>query len=146
MYPAIFRERLVEEKKKAGISAESMAARSRLHISEDTISRILNGKTTDPGTSTLSDICETLNIEMWEIFMDSTLAAEFKVFLELKSKNEETEAERIRIIAENEDLKARNLTLTQKIEKLEMKLEHKEEIIALNDRYLTIIENIRGEE
>lgn len=147
MYPAIFRERLVEEKKKVGISAESMSARSRLHLAEDTISRILSGKTSDPGVCTLIDVCETLNIEPWEIFMDSTLASEFKVFLELKSKNEETEAERIRIIAENETLKTQNLTLSQKIEKLEMKLEHKEELLSVHDRYLDIIKsNIRVEE
>lgn len=141
MYPAIFRERLVEEKKKAGISAESMSARSRLHLAEDTISRILSGKTNDPGICTLLDVCETLNIEPWEIFMDSTLTSEFKVFLELKSKNEETESERIRIIAENEDLKTRNLTLSQKIEKLEMKIEHKDELLSVHKQYLAIIKS-----
>lgn len=141
MYPAIFRERLVEEKKKAGISAESMSARSRLHLAEDTISRILSGKTSDPGICTLLDVCETLNIEPWEIFMDSTLASEFKVFLELKSKNEETEAERIRIIAENEDLKTQNLTLSQKIEKLEMKIEQKDEIIQVYKDCITIVKS-----
>ena len=139
MYPAIFRERLVEEKKKAGISAESMSARSRLHLAEDTISRILSGKTNDPGICTLLDVCETLNIEPWEIFMDSTLTSEFKVFLELKSKNEETESERIRIIAENEDLKTQNLTLSQKIEKLEMMIAHRDDMLQVYKDCIDIV-------
>lgn len=143
----MFRERILEEKKKLGISVESMAARSRMHISEETMSRVLNAKTGDPGISTVLDMGETVGLLPYEIFMDSTLAAEFKAFLELKSKSEETETERIRIIAENESLKTINTTLSQKIEKLEMKLEHKEELLALHDHYQTHFKQLvkRGE-
>lgn len=133
----MFRERLIEEKEKLDISTKSMSERSRMHIQEETICRVLKGKTADPGVSTVIDIGETVGLAPYEIFMDSTLAAEFKAFLELKSKSEETEAERIRIIAENESLKTINTTLSQKIELLEMKLQHKEEIIALHDYYQT---------
>lgn len=143
----MFRERILEEKKKLGISAESMSARSRMHITEETISRVLSGKTSDPGVSTVIDMGETVGLSPYEIFMDSTLAAEFKAFLELKSKSDETETERIRIIAENESLKTINTTLSQKIEKLEMKLEHKEELLALHDHYQTHFKQLvkRGE-
>lgn len=137
----MFRERIVEEKKKLGITAKSMSERSRLHTPEETISRVLSGKTADPGVNTVLDVGETVGLAPYEIFMDSTLAAEFRAFLELKSKSEETEAERIRIIAENEDLKIINTTLSQKIERLEMQLQHKEEIIALHNYYNKLIPN-----
>lgn len=142
----MFRERIIEEKKRLGISAKSMSERSRLHTPEETISRVLSGKTADPGVSTVLDLGETVGLAPYEIFMDSTLAAEFRAFLELKSKNEETEAERIRIIAENEDLKMINTTLAQKIDILEMKLEHKEELLALHKHYQTNIEQLLKKE
>lgn len=133
----MFRERILEEKKKLGISTKSMSERSRMHVQEETIGRVLNGKTADPGVSTVIDIGETVGLVPYEIFMDSTLASEFKAFLELKSKSEETENERIRIIAENESLKTINTTLSQRIEKLEMQLEHKNELLELHERYQT---------
>lgn len=132
----MFRDRIVEEKKKLGISAKSMSERSKMRIPEETISRVLSARTLDPGVSTVLDIGDTVGMQPYEIFMDSTLAAEFRTFLELRSKSEETEAERIRIIAENESLKTINATLSQKIEKLETKLEHQKEIIHLHEFYM----------
>lgn len=132
----MFRDRIVEEKKKLGISAKSMSERSKMRIPEETISRVLSARTLDPGVSTVLDIGDTVGMQPYEIFMDSTLAAEFRTFLELRSKSEETEAERIRIIAENESLKTINATLSQKIEKLETKLEHQKEIINLHEFYM----------
>lgn len=137
----MFRDRINEEKKRLNISAKSMSGRSRLHIPEETISRVLSGKTNDPGISTVLDLGETVGLEPYELFMDATLAAEFRAFLELKSKSEETEAERIRIVAENESLKTTNTALANKIGILEMQLKHKEEIIDLHDFYRKLISN-----
>lgn len=131
----MFRERILEEKKRLNFSARTMADMSRLHLPEETISRVLSGKTADPGISTVLDIAETVGLKPYEAFMDATLAAEFKAFLELKSRSDETEAERIRIIAENENLKATNAGLVDRIRVLEMQLSHKEEIIALHNYY-----------
>ena len=131
----IFRERILEEKKRLNISSKSMAERSKQHTQEETISRVLSGKTSDPGISTVVDMGEAVGLAPYELFMDSTLAAEFKAFLELKSKSDETEAERIRIIAENESLKITNTALSHKIEILEIKLEHKDELLAVYNFY-----------
>lgn len=131
----MFRDRIIEEKKRLNITAKSMSERSKMHIPEETISRVLSGRTGDPGVSTVLDLGDTVGLLPYEIFMDSTLAAEFRAFLELKSKSEETEVERIRIIAENESLKTINTTLSQKIDMLEMKLAHKDEIIELHNYY-----------
>ena len=131
----MFRDRLNEEKKRLNISAKSMAINSKLHIPEETISRVLSGKTSDPGISTVLDLGETVGLAPHELFMDATLAAEFRAFLDLKSKIEETKAERIRIVAENESLKTTNIALTNRITFLEMELKHKEEIISLHNSY-----------
>ena len=131
----MFRERILEEKKRLNLSTRTMADTSRLHLSKETIGRVISGETSDPGVSTVLDIAETVGLKPYEAFMDATLAAEFKAFLELKSRSEETEAERIRIIADNENLKATNAGLVDRIRVLEMQLAHKEEIIAIHNHY-----------
>ena len=123
-----------------------MSERSKMHMPEETISRVLSGRTGDPGISTVLDIGDTVGLAPYEIFMDSTLAAEFRVFLELKSKSEETELERIRIIADNEELKKTNATLSQKIEKLELQCEYKDKLLELHDRYQEHIKRLVGNE
>ena len=134
----MFRARILEEKKKLGISAKTMSERSKLRTPEETMSRVLNNKTADPGIHTVLDMGGTVGLEPYELFMDSTLAAEFRAFLELKSKSEETEAERIRLVADNEMLTKTNASLTNKISILEMQLAHKEELIAHKDELLTL--------
>lgn len=131
----MFRDRINEEKKRLNISARSMSERSKLHIPEETISRVLSGKTNDPGVSTVLDLGDTVGLAPYELFMDSTLATEFRTYLELKSKSEENEAERIRIIAENETLKTTNLSLAAEIDMLKMEIKYKDKIIALHDYY-----------
>lgn len=131
----MFRERLNEQKKILGISTKAMSERSRLHIPEETMCRVLTGKTADPGVSTVLDMGETVGIEPYELFMDSTLATEFKTYLSLKSRSEESEAERIQIIAENDRLKSANLSLTAEIERLRTEIKYKDEIIAIHNYY-----------
>lgn len=131
----MLRERVIEEKTRQNLSTRTMADTSRLNLPEETIRRFLSGKTADPGVNTFVDIAETVGLKPYEAFMDATLAAEFRAFLELKSRSEETEAERIMIIAENESLKATNAGLVDRIRVLEMELSHKEELLALHNHY-----------
>ena len=131
----MFRDRILEEKKRLNLSAKTMADTSRLHLPEETISRVLSGKTADPGIRTVLDLAETVGLKPYEVFMDVTLATEFKAFLALKSRSEETEAERIRMTAENENLKKTNAGLADRLRVLEMQLKHKDEIIALHNYY-----------
>lgn len=142
----MFRDRIIEEKKKLNISARSMSERSKLHIPEETISRVLSGKTIDPGVSTVLDIGDTVGLEPYELFMDETLAAEFKAFLELKNKSEESEAERIRIIAENGSLKDINLGLSDKIMVLEAKVESQDKLIDVYKKCLELLEKFKIKE
>lgn len=139
----MFRDRIIEEKKKLNISARSMSERSKLHIPEETISRVLSGKTIDPGVSTALDIGDTVGLAPYELFMDSTLAAEFKAFLELKNKSEESEAERIRIIAENESLKSINLGLSDRIMMLEAEVKSQDKLIDVYHKCMELLEKFQ---
>ena len=131
----MFRVRILEEKKRLNLSARTISDTSRLHLPEETISRVLSGKTADPGINTVLDIAEAVGLKPYEVFMDATHATEFRTFLELKSRIGETEAERIRIIAENENLKVTNAGLVDRIRVLEIQLSHKDEIIAIHNHY-----------
>lgn len=133
----IFIERILEEKKRLNLSAKTMADISRLHLSEETIKRVLSGKTSDPGISTILDISESVGLKPYEAFMDATLAAEFEAFLSLKLRDERGEVERIKLTAENETLKATNAGLVDRIRVLEMQLQHKEELLAVKDELLS---------
>ena len=137
----MFRERILEEKKRLNLSTRTMSDMSQLHLPEETIRRVLSGKTADPGIHTVIDLAESVGLKPYEAFMDATLATEFKTFLDLKSRSEETEADRIRIIAENESLKATNAGLVDRIRVLEIQLSHKEEIIAIHNHYNKLNQN-----
>lgn len=134
----MYRERIAEEKKRLNLSARTMSDLSRLHILEETISRFLSGKTNDPGVNTVLDLGETVGLKPYEIFMDATIVAEFRAFLELKSKSAETEAERVKMIAENEELKITNAGLVDKIRVLEMQLDHKKELLSVYEYFTKI--------
>ena len=131
----MYRQRILDEKKRLNLSARTMSDLSRLHILEETISRFLSGKTNDPGVNTVLDLGETVGLKPYEIFMDATMAAEFRAFLELKSKSAETEVERVKMIAENEELKITNAGLVDKIRVLEMQLAHKEELLKVYEYF-----------
>lgn len=141
----MYRDRIKEEKAKRGISARQMSLTSTLHIQEETISRFLSGKTADPGVNVTLDLAATVGLKPYEIFMDSTLAAEFAAFLELKSKSEETEAERIRMLAENEALRTTNAALASEIETLRLKLAHCDDLIRHKDKIIALYEQLRGD-
>ena len=126
----MFRDRINEERKRLNISIKTMSDTSKLHLPEETIRRVLSGKTADPGIGTLIDIAETVNLKPHEIFMDATTANEFQAFLDLKTKNDATEAEHIRVLADNENLKATNIGLVDKVRVLEMQLAHAKDLVS----------------
>lgn len=131
----MYRERILEEKKRLNLSVKSISDMSPLHLTEETISRFLSGKTSDIGLNNFLDIAQTVGLKPYEAFMDATLAAEFRAFLELRTKGDETEAERIKLLADNESLTTTNAGLTDKIRVLEMKLFYVEKINAIYEHF-----------
>lgn len=132
----MYRDRILEEKNRLNLSVKTMSDMSTLHLPEETIRRVLSGKTADPGIGTVLDIVATVGMKPYEAFMDATLAAEFRTFLEFKTIGDESEQERIRITAENENLRATNAGLVDRIRVLEMELKHKEELLSVIGYFL----------
>lgn len=138
----MYRDRINEQKKMLGISMETMSERSKLHISEETISRFLSGRSHDGRISTMLDLCETVELEPYELFMDAKTASEFKLFLEARSANTDDASELETILAQNVALRDEIAALTAELDLLRLKLEHKEEIIALHNYYRALIEGV----
>lgn len=113
------RERLCEVKQIKGISTKTMAERSVLHLPEETISRVLHGKITDPHVSTVLDIGGTLDLAPYEIFMDANTAAEFRLFMESNVTNIDNSAQLEVLKIKSAQLETENLLLKTKLEALE---------------------------
>ena len=129
-------DRLLEEKKKLNLSARTIADMSTLHLSEDTVNRVLMRKTNNPGIDTIESIARTLGMELYEVFMDSTVAAEFRAFLELRGKSDESEVQRLKLVADYEELQKTNAGNVDRLRVLEMETEHQKKQIALMEELL----------
>lgn len=137
-------KRLCEEKKRLNLSSRTIADMTTHHLSEDTVSRVLARKTEDPGIVTIEDIAGALGLELYELFMDATLAAKFKVFLELESHGEESDTERIKLLAELEMIRATNAGNVDRLRVLEVENAHLKETIRLTEDKLALAEELLG--
>lgn len=131
-------QRIAEEKKKQGLTNKILAERSKIGVSEETISRITSCKLNDTSLANVLDITDSLGLKPYEVLMDETTAAEFRAFLELKNKSDETEAERIKMLADNENLKEVNAGLTNKLAILEVKLACQDELLLVYRHFTKI--------
>ena len=97
----MWRDRLIEIKKEKGMHTNVLAERSG--ISEETINRIINGKTDGANINTLTDLCNALGIELWELFYPHDAKSIF-----FQAENEALKTEIAALISENVSLKSRN--------------------------------------
>lgn len=125
----MYRDRILEQKKILGISTKTMSERSKLELPEETISRFLSNKTHDPRVSTVLDICETVGLAPYELFMDARTAAEFKLFSETRLSD-------IDNAAELKMLRAKTTAQESEIQLLKEKLRHKDELLAVFKYFL----------
>lgn len=111
---------------------EQIAEESKTAIS--TVKHIFAGDS-EPLASTLHRIAKALNVSLDDILADTNVVLSPKRLIEVEEKAEVVEAERDLISIENERLKAENIALMHKIELLEIKLAHKDELLALHNFY-----------
>ena len=126
-------DNLKELKKVTGMSAKQIA--DKTNLPERTVSRIFSGDTPNPYVDTLHRIVKVLGGSLDDILADTKVVVATETLVEVKENAEVAEAERDLIGIENERLKAENVALLHKIEILEIKLEHKDELLDLHDRY-----------
>lgn len=127
----MFRDRLLEAKKAAGLSAKTMAEQSKLHTAEETITRILTGKIADPHVSTLLDCGAIVGLAPYELFMDATTAQEFRLFLEAKITNIDNSAEL-------ELLRIQTAEQNRKLELMEIELAHVKKLLKVYEHFVNI--------
>lgn len=137
-------ERILEEKKRLNLSVRTISDMSTPHVNEDTVTRILSRKTNDPGVQTVEAVASAVGLKLYEVFMDETLAAEFRAFLEFKNRSDESEIERVKITAENEELQKTNAGLADRLRVLEMENAHQKEKIKLIEDKLDLAEELLG--
>lgn len=131
---------LIDLKNRTGISFKQIAEQENL--SEKSVSNVFLGKSKNPGVDLIRRIIHALGGTWREIFAESdaviatqdlvTLQAEVdRLTGELETLNNEATIMR----AENAMLKDKVAALTAENDILRLKLEHKEEIIALHNYY-----------
>lgn len=131
----MWRERIIEAKKAKGITTKMLAERTPSHITTETITRILKEKTDDPRISTVLALCEAVELSPWELFADAAVVVAYQSFVALQAEVDALKAEREAIAEENAALKDKVCKLSSENELLQIKLEHKEEIISLHNYY-----------
>lgn len=124
---------LKELKKEKHLSAKQIAEKA--NMSERTVTRIFSGDTDAPYVDTLQRIAAALDVTLDDILGDSKAVVSNKNLATLQEDVERLTAEIERLTAENIMLKEKADTLSAAYDIQQMKLEHKNEIIALHNHY-----------
>lgn len=126
-------DNLKELKKKSGLSCTEIAERS--NVAERTVKRIFAGESDHPYADTLDMIAKALGADLGAVFSDTSVVVATADIVGIKDKVEKVTAEANMLVAENNALKMENTALKSEVDLLRLKLEHKEEIIALHNYY-----------
>lgn len=128
----MWRDRIIEAKKALGITTKQMAERMKT-LPEETIRRILTGKTQAPRVDTVLDMGAAVGLSPYEVFAEASAYLGDESFKALQ-------AERDALVTENKELRDRVVSLTHENEILQIKLELKEEIIDALKNYTKLRE------
>lgn len=125
----MWREKIIEAKKAKNLSTKTMSERSPSHMPEETITRILNGKTEFPRIDSVLDLCEQVGLSPWELFEETTSRISDGSIVALQQEVDMLKFERDALLRENGVLNDKVETLRSQIETL------KDEIIATHRYY-----------
>lgn len=126
-------ENLKELKKAKGMSAKQIAEATKLP--ERTVARIFSGDTDNPYVDTLHRIVSVLGGSLDCILADSKAVVGTADLTALQADVDRLNAELQLVSAENSVLKDKVSALSAENDLLRLKLEHKEEIIAIHNYY-----------
>lgn len=133
-------DNLKELKAKTGMSSKQIAEKTNLP--ERTVARIFSGDTDNPYVDTLRRIVAVLGGSLDDIFAESKTVVAGQDLVALQSEVERLTAENGLLSVENSVLKDKVASLTAESDLLRLKLEHKEEIIALHNYYKTLMSGL----
>lgn len=126
-------DNLKEFKKKKGLSSKQIAERSNLP--ERTVVRIFSGDTPNPYVDTLHRIAVVLDTSLDELFGDTKAVVGTQNLATLQEETNRLSAELDILRAESSVKDAKLVTLQAENDILRMKLEHKDELLALHNYY-----------
>ena len=132
-------DNLKELKKTKGMSAKQIAEQTNLP--ERTVARIFSGDTPNLYVDTLYRIVVVLGGSLDDVLADSKTVVGNTNLITLQNDVDRLSGELSMLQAENSILKDKVVTLTAENDLLRMKLEHKDEIIALHNYYNKLKQN-----
>ena len=132
-------DNLKELKKMTGMSSKQIAELTNLP--ERTVIRIFSGDTDNPYVDTLHRIVSVLGGSLDGIFADTKAVVGNADLNTLQTNIDLLNSELSLLKAEIAILKDENVRLSTENDLLRLKLEHKEEIIALHNYYLNLKSN-----
>ena len=130
----MWRERIIEAKTAQGISTKTMA--ERMNTTEKTVKRLLTDNSKSPYITTVLDAGMAVGLSPQEIFAETGLLIGDNTHADLQADIDKLTNEAVVLQAEIAMLKDTIGRLTTENEILRIKLEHKEEIIALHNYYI----------
>lgn len=143
----MWREKIIEAKKAKNITTKMMSEKVRLP--EQTITRILSGKTETPRIDSVLDLGASVGLSPAELFAETTSVLGDKNLITLQEELDQANAaltalqsEFALLSEETTDLKLKNVSLNAEIDLLRLKLEHAEEIIRLHNRYNSYLDSL----
>jgi transcriptional regulator with XRE-family HTH domain len=145
----MWRERIIEAKKSQNISPKTMSERTGGHLPERTIIRILNGETEFPRIDTILELGQSVGLTAQEVFAETnSVVSDYDVAV-LQVQLEAQAADKKLIDTEIATLQDTIATLNDTIASLtaendilKLKLDHKDEIIRLHNRYTAYIDGL----
>lgn len=140
-------DKIIEEKRKKNITTKMMAEKSR--IPEQTITRILTKKTEFPRIDTVLDLGASVGLTARDLFDETTSVVGDKSITVLQEELDRVNAafaalqsDMTAISTDYAMLKSTNDDLRHENDILRIKLECKDELIRLYNRYTTIIDGM----
>ena len=138
---------LIEIYNRVGKSFKQIAEEQGL--AEKSVSNVFLGKSKNPGVDLIRRILTSLGTQWREIFGESGAVIGGQDLATLQEELDQANAallalqsEFASLSEENTNLKVNNVTIQAENDLLKMKLEHKEEIIALHNRYRPFVDEV----
>ena len=135
----MWREKIIETRKAKNITIKMMSERTASHIPEETITRILKGKTEFPRIDTVLELGESVGLSPWELFAETT-----SVLGDITVTKQQEEIDGLN--AKNGLLEAQVFAMTTEIELLKKEVQHREQLLALHELYQNYIKQITKKE
>ena len=125
----MWREKIIEAKKANKITTKAMSEKVRLP--EQTITRILSGKTATPRIDTVLDLGAAVGLSATELFAETASFLGDKHIAELHEELDRAKARIEELIKENAELQTKNHDLIVENSAANIKLKMQEETISL---------------